>query len=160
VSLAFLTPSPGRAAVQSALPEGADGDRSLLRKLELHGRHGAPLGQARQGDDGAWWCPVTPERALLLGGEGTWPDGAVDLTCAYAALELTGADAGELLARFCALDLRPAVTGVGAFRPGSVARTPGYVLRTGEESLLMLVGWAFGTYLWDVVAEARRALGA
>jgi sarcosine oxidase gamma subunit len=49
---------------------------------------------------------------------------------------------------------------VGAFRPGSVARTPGYVLRTAADSLLVLVGWAFGEYLWQVVADAAGVLNA
>jgi sarcosine oxidase gamma subunit len=135
-------------------------DRSLIRKLEVHGPVDVPLGAARQADDGGWWCPVTPMSTLLLGCEGEAPAESIDVTCAYAAVELLGRDAGDLLACFCALDARPRVMPVGAFRPGSVARTPGYVLRTGAESLLVLVGWALGEYLWDVVAEARLALDA
>ena len=45
---------------------------------------------------------------------------------------------------------------VGAFRPGSVARTPGYVLREDDERFLMLFGWALGEYVWTVVADAAR----
>jgi len=51
------------------------------------------------------------------------------------------------------------VTPVGGFRPGSVARTPGYVLREAEDRLLVMVGWALGEYLWQVVADAARHLG-
>ena len=87
------------------------------------------------------------------------PDGALDLTCAHAAIELAGPLAGECLARFCAIDVRPAVLPVGGFRPGSVARTPGYVLRTGQDSLLLLTGWAYGEYLWETVATAAQRLG-
>jgi heterotetrameric sarcosine oxidase gamma subunit len=87
------------------------------------------------------------------------PSTAVDLTCAHAAVELSGANANEVLARFCAIDVRPAVMPVGAFRPGSVARTPGYVLRTAADSLLVLVGWALGEYLWQVVSDAAAHLG-
>jgi hypothetical protein len=48
---------------------------------------------------------------------------------------------------------------VGAFRPGSVARTPGYVLREDDERFLMLFGWALGEYMWTVVADAAGSLG-
>jgi sarcosine oxidase gamma subunit len=134
-------------------------DRSHIRKLELHGPAG-PLGSAKRADDGAWWCPVTPRRTLVLGGDGSAPPGALDLTCAHAALALIGPRSDELLARFCAIDVRPSRMPVGAFRPGSVARTPGYVLRTTTESLLILVGWALGEYLWEVVAEAAARVYA
>jgi hypothetical protein len=138
-------------------------DRSHIRKLEVHAPAGR-LGHATLADDGAWWCPITPTRTLVLGGEGGGRDprlkDAIDVTCAHAALELIGPRSGELLARFCAIDVRPAAMPVGAFRPGSVARTPGYVLRTGADSLLVLVGWALGEYLWRVVDDAARALHA
>lgn len=128
-------------------------DRSHLRKLQLDGPAN-PLGRAAREADGSWRCPVTPQRSLLLGGDAPAPAGALDVTCAHAAVELSGPRSDDVLARFCAIDVRPAVMPVGAFRPGSVARTPGYVLRTGEASLLLLVGWALGEYLWQVVAEA------
>jgi heterotetrameric sarcosine oxidase gamma subunit len=129
--------------------------------------------------NGTWWCPVTPSRVLVLAessvaGElrGTIDDavaragGAADptitvleLTSALAGLTLAGPGANELLARFCAIDVRAAAMPVAAFRPGSVARTPGYVLREREDRLLLLVGWALGEYLWDVVADAAEHLG-
>jgi sarcosine oxidase, subunit gamma len=83
----------------------------------------------------------------------------VDVTCAHAALALLGPGARELLARFCAIDVRPSVTPAGAFRPGSVARTPGYLLYEEEQRLLVMVGWALGEYLWEVVADAAGHLG-
>ncbi len=126
--------------------------------------------------NGAWWCPVTPEHVLVLGepaGAGalrervgvaveTARDGAtvtvVDVTSGLAAIALIGPGARELLARFCAIDVRPAVTPVAGFRPGSVARTPGYLLREDADRLLVLVGWALGEYLWEVVADAAAHL--
>jgi glycine cleavage system aminomethyltransferase T len=146
-------------------------DRSSLRKLELHAppgesaggallpATGTPFGTAVRTAGGGWRCPVTGARTLMLGGEDEAPEGSLDLTCAHAALELAGPLAGECLARFCAIDVRPAVLPVGGFRPGSVARTPGYVLRTGQDSLLLLTGWAYGEYLWETVATAAQRLG-
>jgi heterotetrameric sarcosine oxidase gamma subunit len=125
----------------------------------------------------AWWCPVTPSRVLVLGEPAAASalresvSGAVrelgggdtitvaDVTCGLAALALIGPSARELLARFCAIDVRPVATPVAGFRPGSVARTPGYLLCEAEDRLLVLVGWALGEYLWEVVADAAEHLG-
>jgi glycine cleavage system aminomethyltransferase T len=140
-------------------------DRSQIGKLELHGEHGLELGQAARRDD-AWWCPTSRERALVL----CEPDrtselrerlgaGVVDLTSAMGALTIAGPLGRELFARFTALDLRPQATPVHAFRPGSVARTPGAILREDEERWLMLFGAALGSYVWTVVADAAASLG-
>ncbi|HEX3510252.1 MAG TPA: hypothetical protein VHT27_04045 [Solirubrobacteraceae bacterium] len=150
-------------------------DRSHLCKLELHGDvaelAGATLvpGTAMCDEHGAWWCPLTPERTLVLGAPGDAPrlrarvtEGSrsvAEVTCGLAALTLAGPLAGELLARFCAIDVRPAVAPVAAFRPGSIARTPGYLLRERDDELLIMVGWALGEYLWQVVADAAAKLG-
>lgn len=160
-------------------------DTSHLRKVEVCAREepvrrvlAAAGGGVRlelgtaQRIDGAWWCPVTPERALVLGGDATLRDrleqaaqdeaefvSVVDLTTTYAALTLVGPRAREAFARFTALDLRPKVTPVHAFRPGSVARTPGYVLREEEDRYLMLFGAALGHYVWEQVADAATHLG-
>ena len=130
---------------------------------------------AGSGTEGTWWCPVTPARVLVLGEPGAGADvraalaqaaaeaqgtaTLVDVTCGLVALSLIGPQARELLARFCAIDVRPAVTPIRGFRPGSVARTPGYVLVEAQDRLLVLVGWALGEYLWQVVADAAADLG-
>jgi heterotetrameric sarcosine oxidase gamma subunit len=162
---------------EAAAGDVAFADRSHMVKLELHGPREAlarlagvelEMGLAvRSGD--AWWCPVTPSRTLVLGEPSAaralraavTDDGVsvVDLTCGLAALALLGPGARELLARFCAIDVRPGVTPVGAFRPGSVARTPGYVLVESEQRLLVMVGWALGEYLYEVVSDAAGHLG-
>ncbi len=83
----------------------------------------------------------------------------VDLTSALAALTIAGPLAPEVFARFTAIDLRPGSTPVEGFRPGSVGRTPGAILREGEQSWLMLFGSALGSYMWTVVADAAENLG-
>ena len=83
----------------------------------------------------------------------------VDLTSGLSALTMIGPQCRELLARFCAIDVRPSVSPVASFRPGSVARTPGYLLVEAEDRLLVLVGWALGQYLYEVVADAAEHLG-
>jgi heterotetrameric sarcosine oxidase gamma subunit len=162
-------------------------DRSNMVKLELQGEPdtlAAIVAHVSGGltierglaarSEGTWWCPVTPARMLVLSEPpfGSAVHAAVleamaqapgtttvaDLTCGLAALCLIGPSARELLARFCALDVRPALTPIAGFRPGSVARTPGYVLVEAHDRLLLLVGWALGEYLWEVVADAAEAL--
>jgi heterotetrameric sarcosine oxidase gamma subunit len=143
-------------------------DRSQLTKIEIHGPIDKQLTLGTGSRiDGQWWCPVTPERTLVLGGSSVREAAAaaageealvVDVTCGLAAMSLIGPGANELLARFCAIDVRPKITPVAAFRPGSVARTPGYLLREAD-GLLILVGWALGAYLWEVVADAAGHLG-
>ena len=156
------------------------GEPSVLAEVVRVADGGVELerGLASRAQD-AWWCPVTPSRVLILGEPAAAPElrdavsraaddaaresdravTVVDVTCGLVALALVGPDAPELLARFCAIDVRPAVTPVAGFRPGSVARTPGYVLRETEQRLLVLVGWALGEYLYEVVADAAQHLG-
>ena len=141
-------------------------DLSHLGKLEVQGAHVPDLALGRASlADGVWWCPYSPQRALALCEPGELAalrerlGGAVDVTTAFAALAIEGPLARELFARFTALDLRDAVTPVHAFRPGSVARTPGAVLRQSEGGWLMLFGAALGQYVWTVVADAAESLG-
>lgn len=116
--------------------------------------------------DGWWECPTGPDRVLLVADGAQAPPPfsgpraqAVDLSCSLGGLLIVGPLGRELIVRFCALDLRPERTPVGGWRPGSVARTPGYVLREAEQRHLLLFGWAYSQYVWDVVSDAASALG-
>ena len=141
-------------------------DLSHLGKVEVQGVQvpDLELGRATR-TDGGWWLPYTPERAIALCEPGELPElrerlaDAVDVTTAFAALAIEGPLAREVFARFTALDLRDAVTPVHGFRPGSVARTPGAVLRQSDTRWLMLFGAALGQYMWTVVADAAESLG-
>jgi glycine cleavage system aminomethyltransferase T len=133
-------------------------DVSHLRKLELQGDEvPGELGEAKREGD-AWICQLTPTRALLLGGDHAAPADAVDVTTCFAALTIFGPQAREVIARFCALDLRPQVTPPGSFRPGSIARQPGMILVQDTDRFLLLFGWAVGEYMWTVVEDAARSL--
>lgn len=148
-------------AVDYAEPPRETGwvDISHLRKLELQGDDvPGELGEAKREGD-AWICQLTPTRALLLGGDHAAPPEAVDVTTCFAALTIFGPQAREVIARFCALDLRPRVAPPGSFRPGSIARQPGMLLVEHTDRFLLLFGWAVGEYVWTVVEDAARSLG-
>jgi heterotetrameric sarcosine oxidase gamma subunit len=162
-------------------------DRSQLGKIEIQaaagdlaaivagaGAAGLDLGRATRSAD-AWWCPYTRERAIVLcepgdteelretlGGAAGAAAGhatVLDVTTVFGALTIAGPLARETFARFTALDLRPAVLPLHGFRPGSVARTAGAVLREDQDRFLMLFGAALGQYVWTVVADAAESLG-
>jgi heterotetrameric sarcosine oxidase gamma subunit len=124
---------------------------------------------------GAWWLPLTASRTLVVcdasdanglqqrlveSADGRADHVSVaDVSSVFAAMRLVGPMAREVFARFCALDLRPAVTPVAALRPGSIARQPGLIVREDEDRFLFLFGWAVGEYMWTVVEDAARHLG-
>ena len=162
-------------------------DMSHLGKIEIQASSGdlaaiagaggagrLELGRATR-TPGAWWCPYTRERTIVYCDTATTgalletlEDAAtavsgqasvLDVTSVYAALTAAGPLARETFARFTALDLRPQALPLHGFRPGSVARTAGAVLREGEDRFLMIFGFALGHYVWTVVDDAATSLG-
>jgi glycine cleavage system aminomethyltransferase T len=138
-------------------------DVSHLPKAELTGPStwldGTRPGFATTRGDG-WVGWISPRRVLVLGNAGASPDGGVlDLTCALGAIVVSGPAARETIARFCALDTRPAVLPELGFRPGSVARAPGFLMREQGDRFFLIFGAAYGQYLWEVVSDAGARLG-
>jgi glycine cleavage system aminomethyltransferase T len=150
-------------------------DSSHLAKLELQGSSEAidaaagtelTFGTAVRRHD-AWWGRLTGTRALIVGASPAArervnaADGVnvLDVTSNFAAITIVGPLAREVFARFCALDLRPAVAPVHALCPGSIGRQPGILIREAEDRYLFLFGWATGEYMWSVVTDAGGHLG-
>ncbi len=80
------------------------------------------------------------------------------MTCALAALALVGPLARDVLARLTAIDLRPDCAPEASFRPGSVARIPGMVLRERGERYVLMFGSAYAQYMWMQVTDAAEPL--
>jgi heterotetrameric sarcosine oxidase gamma subunit len=155
-------------------------DVSHLGKIEVQGDvtaitgHDLELGKALRAE-GAWWCRYSPTRAVVLCSAGdtvalrdrlTAPvadanglSSVIDITASQGAMTILGPLAREVFARFTAIDLRPQVTPVHGWRPGSVARTGGAILCEAPDRYLMLFGAALGQYVWTLVADAAGNLG-
>ena len=155
-------------------------DVSRLGKIEVQGDvaaitgHELELGRALRAE-GAWWCPYSAQRAVVLcspgdtvalrdlltasAAEANSLASVIDTTTSQGAMTILGPLARETFARFTAIDLRPEITPPLAFRPGSVARTGGAILCEAPDRYLMLFGAALGQYVWTVVADAAEHLG-
>ena len=167
---------------ERALCESSVGfaDVSHLGKIEVQGDvssitgHNLELGHALRAQ-GAWWCPYSAQRAVVLCAPGdtvalrdhltasaadaSGLASVIDVTTAQGAMTILGPLARETFARFTAIDLRPQITPPMAFRPGSVARTGGAILCEAPDRYLMLFGAALGQYVWTVVTDAAGHLG-
>jgi len=167
--------APEELELGKAVRAAENGFRSHPAEPGAHGENAFRSHPAEPGAHGLWWCPYSAERALVLCDPGAvaglrerlteaadacaGPVSLIDVTTAYAALTIVGPLARELFARFTAVDLRPQVMPVEGFRPGSVARVPGAILREAEDRFLMLFGAALGRYMWTVVHDAAAHLG-
>ena len=155
-------------------------DLSHLGKIEVQGDVAAiigrdlELGHATRAE-GAWWCPYSATRAVVLcpasdtaalrgrltasAADANGLSSVIDTTTAQGAMTILGPLAREVFARFTAIDLRPRVMPARGWRPGSVARTGGAILCEAPDRYLMLFGAALGQYVWTVVADAAEHLG-
>jgi hypothetical protein len=155
-------------------------DVSHIGKIEVQGDvaaitgHELELGRATRAE-GAWWCPYSATRAVVLceaadtvairdslhasAADANGLASVIDATTGQGAMTILGPLARESFARFTAIDLRPEVTPVQGWRPGSVARTGGAILCEAPDRYLMLFGAALGQYVWTLVADAAGNLG-
>ena len=177
VASSFTDPDTERALCESSV---GFADLSHLGKIEIQGDvsaitgHNLELGRALRAQ-GAWWCPYSAQRAVVLcrpgdtvalrdhltasAADASGLASVIDVTTSQGAMTILGPLARETFARFTAIDLRPQVTPPPAFRPGSVARTGGAILCEAPDRYLMLFGAALGQYVWTVVADAAGHLG-
>lgn len=125
-------------------------DVSQLPKFELRGTEDEIDAAARSG-----MLRLTPTRALSF----EPAEGALDMTCAYAAVRISGPRVRELFGRLSALDIRPKSFAEGAVTMGSVARCPAIVVNQGADRFLILVGWEYGAYVWETALDAGAPLG-
>jgi glycine cleavage system aminomethyltransferase T len=185
VATAFADPDTEHALCASSV---GFADVSHLGKIEIQadaddlaaivaaagGGASLELGRATRAQ-GAWWCPYSAHRAVVLcspgdtvalrdrltasAAEASSLASVIDTTTSQGALNIIGPLARETFARFTAIDLRPQITPPQAFRPGSVARTGGAILCEARDRYLMLFGAALGQYVWTLVADAAEHLG-
>lgn len=87
------------------------------------------------------------------GGAGNVPDGFLDLTAAYAALELEGPGALTAMRRLTEIDLDDLPTA------GPVAHVRSFVFSTGDERFLVFFPQEYGHYLWEVAVDTVEPLG-
>jgi sarcosine oxidase subunit gamma len=109
--------------------------------------------------DGRLVLWLGPDEWLVIGGtEGDFPHAAasVDVSANRVAFALTGADAPEVLAQGCSLDLDPAVFTAGRCAQTLLARAPVILVRPDDDTWLVLPRPSFAPY---VRAWLEDALG-
>jgi sarcosine oxidase subunit gamma len=110
--------------------------------------------------DGKTVLWLGPDEWLALGGhEEDYPRAAaaVDVSANRVVLELSGADAVEVLAHGCSLDLHPSVFAPGSCSQTLLARAQVILVRPDERRFLVLVRPSFAPY---VRAWLEDAIGA
>jgi hypothetical protein len=87
------------------------------------------------------------------GAAGNVPAGAIDVSAAWATLEVEGAGADRVMRRLTELDLDdlPLV--------GALAHIRALVARPDDDRFLLVFPQEYGHYLWEVVVDAAEPLG-
>jgi sarcosine oxidase gamma subunit len=87
------------------------------------------------------------------GAAGNLPEGAMDMTAAWAGIEIQGSGASRVMRRLTELDLDelPLV--------GLLAHVRALIARAGDEHYLVFFPQEYGHYLWEVVVDAAEPLG-
>jgi glycine cleavage system aminomethyltransferase T len=165
----------GSLATEVAVTRSRAGlaDVSSIPKFELRGEEaelaallpdaGAP---ARVRD--AWWCPLSPSLAIVLGVPGANGDVAlhvearcegsgvrvIDVTDSRAALCVVGRSASEVLRRAGARELP-----TGGVRSESIGGIPTLVLHSSESYWLLVAPAEDAAELWLSLSEAGAPVG-
>jgi heterotetrameric sarcosine oxidase gamma subunit len=163
-------------------------DRSEMGKVELQGTPdavgsllasvvpGGPPGAGETADlDGGLIWLSSPDRGLALCEASETTDllgllqsvcadsphcGVLDVTAGFAAIELRGPRARDLLERLTAIDIRPSALPVGGVRAGTVAEVAATLLRTHAAVYRILVSSQEAPDAWEIVMDAGDPLGA
>ena len=149
---AGTSPSPTPATPREGTVAWAD--VSHLRKVEVHGRHRADAGIATR-SNGAWWCPITRDRTLVIGGRRA-VDG-IEVTTVLAALTIVGpAGARGLRALLRPGPARRRRCRSAGFAPGRW-RAPRLRPARGHGALPDALRLGVGEYMWRSSPTRRRA---
>lgn len=147
-------------------------DLSHLGKLDVRAGSGEldeltghlQPGRSRE-DDGVWTMRLTAGRAMVICPFARVSElrrrigpAAIDVTSNWAAVAVGGERRRDVLARSSGLDVREKRFAAGGCMAGSVMRVSTILLNRGD-SFLMLVGWEFGEYFWESIADAGVNLG-
>jgi heterotetrameric sarcosine oxidase gamma subunit len=111
--------------------------------------------------DGKTVLWLGPDEWLALGGlEADYPSAAaaVDVSANRITFELTGADAADVLAHGCLLDLHPAAFPAGSCSQTLLARAQVILLRRDERTFHILVRPSFAPYLRTWLEDAIGGL--
>ena len=148
----------------------ASADGEVARAL------GVPFGRAARDEHGTlvvgsgpgeWLLLAPPGAGAAVAGrvEGVPAEGLVsvfDATHGRALMRITGARAGDLLAKVCGVDLSEEITPDGAAFRSSVAKLVTDVVRDdrgGERSYLLHCERSSGRYLFDALIDAGDEFG-